>query len=83
MSRITKAINIANIEMDRYPLNPTMIPLLDHLRNGGEVPPIKVVVKPSGGYLIRDGRHRVTAYKLLGRETIEARFSTEIPRHLL
>lgn len=77
-SRINKFIRVCSIEIDRYPINPTTLALVDHIRNGGDVPPIKVARKSTGGFAIRDGRHRVTAHKLLGIEYIEARFSQQV-----
>jgi len=80
MRRIIE-IPVGQIRMDRYPLNPTMIPLLDHMRSGGTVPPIHVVRLRGGGFQIRDGRHRITASKLLGRTTIKARASDKPLQH--
>lgn len=74
--RVTKKIPVAAIKMDRHPLNQSMIGLLDHMRSGGSVPPIHVARMPSGRYLIKDGRHRVTAHKLLGIKTITAKYHT-------
>ena len=61
--------------MDRYPMNISTLNLIDYLRSGGNVPPIKVAKHPRGGYIIRDGRHRVLANKLLGKTMIMAKFS--------
>ena len=74
--RVTRHINISDIRVDRYPINPSTLQLVDFLRSGGLVPPIHVAVRSTGGYLIKDGRHRLLANKLLGMKTIEARFST-------
>lgn len=74
--RVIKSINVAHIKMDRYPLNKRTTGLINYLLAGGGIPPIKVARLSQGGYLIRDGRHRVTAYKMLGIEKIEAKFST-------
>lgn len=68
-------VDIGLIRMDRYPMNPSTLSLIDHLREGGEVPAIKIAKHPKGGYIIRDGRHRVLAHKLLGRTKIKAKFS--------
>jgi hypothetical protein len=73
--RTEKLINILSIKMDRYPMNPTTLELIDRLRGGGSVPAIKVAKLPQGGSLIRDGRHRVLAYRLLGEKEILAKFS--------
>lgn len=56
-------------------MNPSTLSLIDYLREGGEVPPIKVAKHPDGGYIIRDGRHRVLAHKMLGRSKIKAKYS--------
>ena len=68
-------IDIGLIRMDRYPMNKSTLSLIDFLREGGEVPAIQVAKHPKGGYIIRDGRHRVLANKLLGHKTIKAKFS--------
>lgn len=68
-------IPIQQIEMDHHPLNPSTLGLVTHLAGGGEVPPIHVQSLVNGRYRICDGRHRVTAYKLLGYRHIEARYS--------
>lgn len=75
MAREFTDIDISQIDIDRYPLNPTVLGLIDYLRAGGITKPIKVAKKSSGGYILKDGRHRVLAYKLLGRTTIKATFS--------
>lgn len=68
-------ISVGSIKMDRYPMNPSTIRLIDYMREGGIVPAIKVAKLQSGGFIIRDGRHRVLAHKMLGRTEILARFS--------
>jgi len=78
--RITKDLPIANIKMDRWPICPQTFDLATKLEGGLKVPPIHVAKLPNGQYKICDGRHRVTAFKLLGRNEIEARFSTETLR---
>lgn len=70
-------VDISLIRMDKYPMNPSTLALVDHLRKGGKVPAIKIAKHPKGGYVIRDGRHRILAHKLLGRTKIEARFSNK------
>ncbi len=50
-------------------LDSRVMGIVDHLRNGGTVPPIHVqAYKPF--YKLLDGYHRYVAYKLLGKETI-------------
>lgn len=83
--RVEREIPVAATRMDRWPLNPTTLALVDYLRTGGEVPAIKVQTVSGGeggGWRILDGRHRVAAAKLLGRSTIRARFSTRKARRL-
>ncbi len=68
-------INLSNIKMDRHPLNPSTLSLVEHLRASGTIPPIHVMLLKNGQYKICDGRHRVTALKLLGRKTVLAIFN--------
>ena len=70
-------IPISSIAMDRYPLNPSTLSLIEYLKKGGEVPPIKVAKLKNGNYRILDGRHRVTASKLLGRKLILGKVSMQ------
>lgn len=70
MKRI-KIINISNISIDNYPLNTSTFNLSIHINQGGSIPPIKVKIL-NGLYIIKDGRHRVTACKLLGIKKIKA-----------
>lgn len=76
--RYTELVSIDLIRMDRYPMNPSTLSLIDYLRGGGEVPAIKIAKHPKGGYIIRDGRHRILAHKLIGLKKIKAKFS-EVP----
>ena len=73
--RQTKEIPIGAIQMDRWALQPQTLKLAAFLEMGGDVPPIHVARCANGNYRICDGRHRVTAFKLLGRRKITARFS--------
>lgn len=72
--RIIKLINISEIIVDRYSISPETLNIVDFIRGGGIVPPIKVQMFGSGQYKLKDGRHRVTAFKLLGIKQIEAKF---------
>lgn len=75
--RIVGLIPITNIAIDKYPVGLKTLLLVDFMRQGGGVPPIKVQPDGAGGYTIKDGRHRVLAHKLLGKQLILARFSNE------
>lgn len=82
MSRVEKEIPVSLIEMDRIPLDSKTFEFayaLSGLSSGGllkaDFPAIKVAKRPDGRYEIRDGRHRWTAHKLVGRKTIKAKFS--------
>jgi hypothetical protein len=72
--RVTKELSLGNLVVDRYPLNPTTLRLVDFLRSGGDVPPIHVQPLPDGRYKVLDGRHRTLAFKLLGRGVITATY---------
>jgi ParB-like chromosome segregation protein Spo0J len=80
--RIEKEIYIQHIVIDHLPMNPSTLNLIDHLRNGGKIPAIKVARLPDGKYLIRDGRHRLLAYLLLGRKKIKARYSNKLYQNI-
>lgn len=73
--RVIRSVSIGSIQMDRHPLNPSTLSLIKFLEGGGDVPPIHVQRLSGGNYKICDGRHRVTAFRLLGRREIPARFS--------
>lgn len=75
--RVIEQIPVSQIQMDSWRIVPKTLGLIDHLRGGGKVPPIKVYKNGNGQYVIKDGRHRVTAFKMLGRKKILAKFSTE------
>lgn len=73
MARTIKEIPVQQIILDHTPLNPQTLALTDYLsRERGLTPPIHVKALSNGNYKICDGRHRVVAFKLLGRKTIRA-----------
>lgn len=53
-------------------MNPKTLALIDYLRSGyaGPMPPIHVQPDGLGQYRILDGRHRVLAYKMIGKTEI-------------
>ncbi len=71
--RVIKDHPINGVRADRIPLTPRTLALVEHLRNGGSVPPIHVVQKP-GYFDTKDGRHRYSAFRLLGRKTIKIKY---------
>ncbi len=72
--RKIEQIKVESLVTDKLPLNPSVRDLMFFILSGGQVPPIHVQ-KVANGWRVRDGRHRVAAYKLLGRDTIMAKFS--------
>ena len=58
-------------------LHTDLVSLVDFMRNGGKVPPVKVQKGRHGEFILKDGRHRFVAHKLLGREKIEAKYYAE------
>jgi len=66
-------VYIEGILFDKLPINKTVLDLVFFIMSGGEVPPIKLI-KTKNGYTLKDGRHRVAAYKLLGKKMILAKF---------
>lgn len=80
VSRKLGRLKLALIDVDRTPTK-RILPLVAHLARGGSVPPIKVKKLSGGRYRVLDGRHRILAAKLLGWDTIFARWAedTRIP----
>jgi hypothetical protein len=76
MKRVVGMVPVAHIEIDRLPLRPDGLDTTLALMLGVAMPPIHLQLKVEGGWLIKDGRHRLLAHKLLGREEILARWST-------
>ena len=76
-TRETREISIGLIDIDHLPLNATGLATTLALKTGIPMPPIKVAKLACGRFLIRDGRHRYLAHKLLGRKTIKARMSVK------
>jgi len=76
--RTVEIVLIESIVIGPHPLpcNPSVLKLVDFIRSGGQVPPIKLQ-KCGTGYRLKDGRHRVAAFKLLGAKEIMAAFATE------
>lgn len=70
--RVEKYINISNIKVDKFSLSKETLGIIDYIRSGGEVPPIKVY-KKDGVYVLKEGRHRITAHKLLGLTKIKCK----------
>jgi len=74
--RVTMSVPINNIIVEREPIGPDTLALVDYLRAEDEgprsVPPVHLQPTGNGQYRICDGRHRVLAYKLLGLTAITA-----------
>lgn len=70
-----KIIRVESILIDKLPINKSVLNLVWFILSGGVIPPIHVEISPNGGYKIKDGRHRVCAFKLLGYSNIEVRIS--------
>lgn len=71
--RVIKELTVSLIEVDNHSLSKETLSICDYIRNGGEVPPIKVQVI-NNKYKLKDGRHRITAYKLLGIKKIKCKY---------
>jgi len=82
--RVEKEISLNLIDMDRIPLDEKTLEFANIIAGTytyglakGSFPPIKVAKLRTGRYVIRDGWHRWATHKLLGREKILAKFSTQ------
>jgi hypothetical protein len=72
---IIKEILIESILIDKLPINESVLSLVFFLLSGGEVPPVKLQKCTEGGYKLKDGRHRVCAFKLIGEKKILGRIN--------
>lgn len=72
--RVIEEIPVHLIKVNRFSITTETLSIVDHIRNGGELPPIRVEHFKDGTYKLKDGRHRITAYKLLGLSKIKAKF---------
>ncbi len=79
--RVTLNIPVNQISYGkRLPVNPKALLFAIKLLQGYIFPPIKVE-KKHGFYVLKGGRHRLAAHKLLGREVIKADYGIpEDPR---
>ena len=75
--KIITEIPVKKIKLDRQPIS-RVFNLAKHMENGGDIPPIHVCKLPDGNYGICDGRHRVTAARLIGQKMITAKFSNKV-----
>ncbi len=73
--RITKNIAIGEIDIDRYPHDSKTLSYAAALQAGFKFPPIKVFPTLHGRFQIKDGRHRLLAHKMCGKQFIQAKFA--------
>lgn len=76
--KIIEDIPVDAIRVDRAPIDSKVFMYAVAMLRGDKFPPIRVARLKEGGYEIRDGRHRVSAAKLVARGKIRAAFS-EVP----
>ena len=79
--RVTINIAVDSIHASKaLPLNPKTLLFAINMLRGHLFPPIKVE-RRAGHFLLRGGRHRLAAHKLLGRKNILAHYGVvEDPR---
>ena len=77
--RKTDFVYIEGLQWDNLPINKTVLDLVFFIMSGGEIGPIKLI-KTENGYKVKDGRHRIAAYKLLGKKIILAKYYESINR---
>jgi hypothetical protein len=77
--RVTRLLDLSAIKMDRWPLNQDTLRLINFLQQNplAHLNPIKVQDMGNGLFKIKDGRHRVLAYKMMGRLKIEAKYGVK------
>lgn len=72
--RVIQWVNLAQVVCDHLPLNQTTLALVNSLRNGCQMKPIKVVKGEAGLFYVRNGRHRFVAAKLLGWKEVPVKY---------
>lgn len=73
-----KEIRIHNILIDHLPINPQTLEYAKRIKRGSHPPPIRVAKRGKGQFEIRDGRHRLAAHLLTGRDKILAKFKNSV-----
>ncbi len=63
--------------VDRVKVNKKVFKYAKALEDGDVFPPIKIALRQDGKFHLKDGRHRISASLLCGRETIRAKYSTK------
>jgi len=67
-------IKIKDIKLDSYPVSAQTLDLAMKIKSGtldiGDLPPIKLMIDENGTYKIKNGRHRVLAFRMNEIETI-------------
>ena len=66
-------VYIEGLQWDKLPINKTVLDLVFFIMSGGEIEPIKLI-KTETGWFVKDGRHRIAAYKLLNKKLILAKY---------
>lgn len=76
--RTTSWVNICNIIIDRHSISEQTLDLAMKVKLGeiktNDIPPIKLIMNKDGAFKLKDGRHRLTAFKLLGKKLIKANY---------
>ena len=73
--RVIEEVPICKIIIDREVYSNTTKIFANVMRTTNhKFPPIHIQDRGDGFYLIKDGRHRISACKLIGREKILAKF---------
>lgn len=76
--RVESWINICNIIVDRHSISQQTFDLALKIKLGEikieELPAIKLDMNSNGTYILKDGRHRITALKLLGEKRIKSKY---------
>lgn len=77
MSRTISPVDISLIAIDRMPIGPVALLYAIEMHNGSMFPPVKLQRGAHGRFILKDGRHRFVAHKLLGRKMISATYSNK------
>ena len=73
--RVIERVPLGLIDPDRLPPPMKTVGLVYHMVNGGAIPPVHLQPTPTGRFRVMDGRHRIRASLMLGRETVLAKYA--------
>lgn len=76
LMRVYEQIPVHCIQVKgKLPITPKAMEFAEALKRGAKFPPVRVETIGKGGFILLDGRNRLSAHKLAGKDTIFAAVS--------